>query len=351
MAASSADSVKSLLDCMRTAMADFKAGGVPTAIGSLLADKVEIHMCAPFGNIDSADALYQEVYAPLLFAIPDLERRDFIVMDGSDAAGEHWIGCAGHYVGTSVHPWLDIPPSGHFVYMRFHEFYRVCDNKVVEIQAVWDIPELIKQCTVWPLAPSLGKECFAPGPATCDGLAICNEYPHQGEQSVALVLDMLAHLAKHPSQGGPEIMELERFWHPLMSWYGPVGIGTCRGITGFRNWHQIPFLKAMPDRGQADDTLTWHAFGEGEYVGLTGWPNMRQTVTGDGWLGIAPAGQRIDLRSLDFWRLENGLIRENWVLIDFIDIYRQLGVDIFERVREFNKTRSTGPEGLYGSLV
>ncbi len=342
---------KSLLDPMRSAMADFSAGMVAQALDSLLADTVEIHMCAPFGDLDNATALYQQVYAPLEDAIPDLERRDFIVMEGPDDAGDHWIGCAGHYVGTSVRPWLDIPPSGHFVYMRFHEFYRVRDNKVVEIQAVWDIPELIKQCTVWPLAPSLGKECWVPGPATCDGLTISNADPQQGERSTELVLDMLAHLAKHPTQGGAEVMELERFWHPLMSWYGPAGIGTCRGIKGFRNWHQIPFLKAMPDRGQSDDALTWHAFGEGEYVGLTGWPNMRQTVTADGWLGIAPSGQRIDIRSVDFWRIENGKIRENWVLIDFIDVYRQLGVDIFERVREFNKARSCGPISLFGDSM
>jgi len=45
------------------------------------------------------------------------------------------------------------------------------------------------------------------------------------------------------------------------------------------------------------------------------------------------------LRSLDFWRLENGLIRENWVLVDLLDVYDQIGVDVFARIREFNKVR------------
>ena len=45
-----------------------------------------------------------------------------------------------------------------------------------------------------------------------------------------------------------QVMEMDRFWHPRMTWYGPSGIGTGRGIDGFRKWHQIPFLKAMPDR-------------------------------------------------------------------------------------------------------
>jgi len=52
------------------------------------------------------------------------------------------------------------------------------------------------------------------------------------------------------------------------------------------------------------------------------------------------------MRSLDFWRLESGLIRENWVLIDLLDIYKQLGINVFDRLREFNKSRQTGKINL-----
>ncbi|MDG2474985.1 MAG: histidinol dehydrogenase [Paracoccaceae bacterium] len=66
----------------------------------------------------------------------------------------------------------------------------------------------------------------------------------------------------------------------------------------------------------------------------------RYGLKNDGWMGIAPTNKKIQLRSLDFWRLENGKIRENWVLLDLLDIYRQIGVDVFSRLREFNKSRS-----------
>jgi len=98
----------------------------------------------------------------------------------------------------------------------------------------------------------------------------------------------------------------------------------------------------MPDRGQYVDQITYHFFGEADYVGVTGWPNMIQTLTDDGWLGLVPSGQKLEMRSLDFWRLEDGLIRENWVLVDLLDVYRQLGVDVFARLREFNKSRPIG---------
>ena len=83
--------------------------------------------------------------------------------------------------------------------------------------------------------------------------------------------------------------------------------------------------------------------GDRDYAAVTGWPNMKQTISADGWLGIAPAGQKITLRSLDFWRMEGGLIRENWVLVDLLDIYAQLGVDVLARMRAFNKARNLGP--------
>ncbi len=161
-----------------------------------------------------------------------------------------------------------------------------------------------------------------------------------------VVLSMMAKMSSHPSEGGPEIMQLEKFWHPRFNWYGPAGIGSSRGISGFRNWHQIPFLNALPDRkGGIGGVKKAHLFGDANYVAVTGWPNMQMSVTGDGWLGIAPSGQKITMRSLDFWRVENGLIRENWVLVDILDVYGQLGVDVFARLREFNKARSFGDPG------
>ena len=149
-------------------------------------------------------------------------------------------------------------------------------------------------------------------------------------------------MKKHPVQGGPEVMEMPRFWSDRVNWYGPAGIGTGRGIAGFRNWHQIPFINGMPDRGKYVDEITYHFFGDGDYAAVTGWPNMIQTVTNAGWMGIAPSGKRITMKSLDFWRIENGKIRENWVMVDLLDAYLQLGGDVFARLREFNKARIPG---------
>ena len=79
------------------------------------------------------------------------------MISGYASDGSHWVGCAGYYLGTFSSPFLDIPPTGHLAHMRFHEFYRIEDNQVAQMQSIWDIGELMIQANAWPMAPALGK--------------------------------------------------------------------------------------------------------------------------------------------------------------------------------------------------
>ena len=328
---------KQLINRFRAVMYDCDPAQLPAQLKEFFAPNCAIHLTFPFEELAGSDELFWQAYQPLLNAIPDLERRDFIVMAG-ESNDANWVGCAGFYTGVFARPWLDIPPTQHAVAMRYHEFFRIEENQIVEMQAVWDIPQVMMQAHAWPLAPSLGVEWLVPGPATQDGIITAPRDLAKSATNLKLVRDMLTHMGKHPLRGGPESMQLERFWHPNMFWYGPAGIGSMRRIEGFRRWHQIPFLKALPDRsGASSDKVIF--FADGDYVGTTDWPNMRMTVTGDGWLGIAPTNQAITMRSLDFWRCEKGLIRENWVLIDLLHVYHQIGIDVFSRMRELTYAR------------
>ncbi|WP_299293067.1 ester cyclase [uncultured Tateyamaria sp.] len=330
---------KALIAPFRAALYDGDLAEARRCLHAICAPDVVFRLAFPFESTQGVDAFVDKVFVPLARAWPDMERRDHIVMAGPTPEGADWVGCGGYYTATATAPWLDIPATGHIVHMRFHEFYRVADGKVTEMQALWDIPEVMMQAGSWPMVPSLGREWHVPGPATCDGLVPGPHDPQASAASCLHIIDMLAHLKKHPSQGGPEVMEMERFWHPKMMWYGPSGIGSGRGIAGFRNWHQIPFLNGMPDRGQYVDEIVYHFFGDGPYAAVTGWPDMYQTITHGGWLGLPPTNTRVEMRSLDFWRLENGRIRENWVMVDMLQMYDQIGVDVLARMREFNKAR------------
>ena len=136
---------KKIIKKFRSELANFTEKGVRNALHELLLPDTDIHMPFPFGDLVGPNDLFDICYAPLFDAMPDLERRDWIVIGGRTEHCDNWVGCGGHYVGTFVGPWLDIPPTGHLTHMRFHEFYRFHQGRVVEIQTLWDIPEVMMQ--------------------------------------------------------------------------------------------------------------------------------------------------------------------------------------------------------------
>jgi predicted ester cyclase len=325
------EALKSLFAPWSHAMATATPEAAQTATAAHFAPDAAIRLCHPFGDLVGPEALLQAAVLPLLVAMQDLERRDMIVVAGTTPEGADWIGCMGNYMGTFAAPFLGIPPTGRLAHMRYHEFFRIEAGCVAEMQAIWDIPELMMQARAWPLAPQLGAFLATPGPMTGDGLRVSGH----GGAAMTRVIDMLTDLCRHPADPDPAVMRLEHHWHPRVNWYGPAGIGTARGIAGFRAHHQIPFLRAFPDRKlDAMGDLMSHWIAEGDYVAETGWPNMRLTHAGGGFLGLAPTGREVTLRSLDFWRVKGGLIRENWVLVDLLDFCRQIGLDVLARMEE-----------------
>lgn len=294
-------------------------------IAALARPGAQVHLAHPFETLE-VGAYESRALGALATAFPDLERRVTIEIAGRCGTGQDWLGLCGYWCGLFAAPFLGIPPTRRMAAMRFHEFHRLEAGRIVETQALWDIPELMLQAGAWPLGPSLGREWQVPGPATQDGLAVSGD----GASTRAVVDCMLERLGHN--REGVAAMQLDRFWHPDCSWYGPSGIGTARGIAGFRAHHQAPFLAAMPGRRGLMEL--GHLFAEGGYAAFTAWPGMAAEIEAGGWLGIAPAGQSITLRSLDFWRVSGGRIAENWVLVDLLHVHDQIGVDVLSRMRE-----------------
>jgi len=351
-----AEEIKKYFIDYQYATQNFNKNSIKDSLNKYFSSNSLFYFCHPFGTFKGLDNFLSNCLISLNDSIPDLERRDMIVMAGTTPEGKYWLGSMGNYMGTFLKPFLNIPPTGNLVHMRYHEFFQIENNKIIEMQSIWDLPELMMQANAWPMTPQLGAFLCTPSPMTEDGLRIKGD----GSNNLDLVVNMLHDLVLHPSNSDPKVMQLEKYWHPKFNWYGPAGIGTGRGIAGFRHWHQIPFLRAMPDRkgGSSNEKLKFegmedlqtHWIHEGNYVCETGWPNMRSTISNDGWMGIAPSNQLIEMRSLDFWRIENGLIRENWVLVDLLDVYQQIGINVFDRIKEFNKAKNLGEINLSNGL-
>jgi predicted ester cyclase len=136
---------------------------------------------------------------------------------------------------------------------------------------------------------------------------------------------MIAGLMRYDGQNLSS-MAMERFWREGFLWFGPGPIGTGRGLKGFQDVHQRAFLSAFPDRVGGDHKCR---IADGAYVGSTGWPSIRATHTGPGFMRLPASGRAITMRVMDFWRREDDLLAENWVFIDIPDLLRQLGIDAF----------------------
>ena len=64
-------------------MSDFELGAAHSSLRNLMAPNARIHFTNPFETLRDIDELFEVVYRPLVFAIPDLERRMTIVVNGS----------------------------------------------------------------------------------------------------------------------------------------------------------------------------------------------------------------------------------------------------------------------------
>ncbi|WP_019277687.1 ester cyclase [Vibrio coralliilyticus] len=284
----------------------------------------------PVNDLNGPEATHTSFLSPLVTAMPDVARRPMIVMNG-EFEGRTWYNSTGYFVGTFEQPLFGIPATGKTLYLRYTEMVCVENNQITESYMIPDFIDAMNQSRVNPLRKSLGHDGLIPSPATADGIQTSDACEEYSAKSGQLVHDMLACLGRFD---GKDLysMDLENYWHKDFMWYGPAGIGTTRGIKGFRNHHQAPFVFAFPDRS-VDIELNFLA--QNDYVSTGGWPHMHGTHTGhSGWLGLAPTGKNIELRVMDIWRREGDLLKENWVAIDIVHILLQLGYDVFGQMKE-----------------
>lgn len=112
------------------------------------------------------------------------------------------------------------------------------------------------------------------------------------------------------------------FFHPNFRWMGNAGCGVKNGLKEFQDNWQRPFQAAFSDKVCIDEARLV----QGEWMAAFG----AQIATHSGeFMGIPPTGKRVEIRYMDFWKVVDGKIVDNWVMVDFPHVMRQLGVDPF----------------------
>ena len=182
-----------------------------------------------------------------------------------------------------------------------------------------DIPQLMIQANAWPMEPQRGVECV-PCPSTGDGVVTAPWDAAAADASVTAVWRMLHELkqgdASTPGHG------LGEHWHPNAPWYGPAGIGSAEGHDGIVSRSKSLSQRLSDNTRHLEDGVF---FGDQDMVAFTGWPSGTAVHSGE----FSRSGAHrtaLCAQISDFWRVEDGRIRENWVMVDMLDLIARFDV-------------------------
>jgi hypothetical protein len=330
-------------------VAEAPTGYIELALNDLARPDTTWRVAHPINALASNAAAAASAYGPLKAAMPDLERRDVIFVGGT-YQGRTYLAAVGHYCGTMHNDWLGIPATNQPMYLRYGEVYEVdTEGRVIVATLLWDVLDVMRQAGVWPLAPMLGSSEMWPGPFTADGVRLDPSNGAQSRASITQTIAMHGTLAEHDdranlSRASLNAMPQREHWHSKMMWYGPAGIGTTRGLDGFVTGHQLPFRIAFhrPQGTFAEVSAERTRRGAGHYIRIGdgpysvtgGWPSVYAVHNGSGFCGLPATGKPVFMRVMDFYLHHEGLIRENWVPLDMLDLLQQMGFDALARMRE-----------------
>ena len=115
---------------------------------------------------------------------------------------------------------------------------------------------------------------------------------------------------------------MEDYFHEDFQWRGNVGSGTKDGLASFRRNWQGPFRAAFADRVYTSEQY----LADGNWVACFGTVEATQAGT---FMGIPPTGKRVSIPYMDFWKVEDGRIKDNPVFVDLASVCLQLGRDVF----------------------
>jgi predicted ester cyclase len=289
----------------------------------------------PINSLHGPDEFVSGYWQPLLDSFSNFSRETHILMGGKSSGridgtgdGQHWVAGTGYFNATFAKDYLGIPASEEKVSIRWGEFCRLDEGRIVESYVLLDYIDLMQQAGFEVLPPSRGIDGLYPPPVANDGVML-------DEQDAAVSDNTLQHIRRFIFEGlnaydqsELKSMGMADFFHPDVKWYGPGGIGACLSLREFEENHQKHWLHAYPDRAvQNLDAL----IAEGAYSGGPGWAGVLATHTGE-YLDVPATGKAVEFNGLDFWKLENDMYVENWVFVDMIHLYRQFGIDLFERL-------------------
>ena len=280
----------------------------------------------PFNEQTGPEALAETFWQPLRNSLTSLQRREDIFFAGhhhNETSGVVWVASMGHLMGLFDAPFIGIPPTGKVTFLRYGEFLKIEDGRIIETAMFFDLPHFMEQAGLPVFEAQRGAELVQPGPTTHDGILWEPQEPDTGAQTLALVNRMISDLGQWQS-GLTLNDELRQTWREDMVWWGPTGIGATYTIERYAKQHAGPFRAAFSDRSKTQHIAR---ISEGNYAGFFGWPNFTARLS-DSYLGMPASDDLVEFRVIDIYRRDADALAENWVFIDLLHFCKTQGRDM-----------------------
>jgi len=290
-----------------------------------LDDTVEFHGPAPVGRLDGRSAVLAAFFSPLLDALADPRWEPHLFLGGT-WGGETWVASTGNLRGSPARPLFGVPPLVDEAVLRYGEFCRVEEGRIVEVRFLFDLLGYAAQQGIELLPPFPAAGTPPPPPVLGNGVVCGESDPDATAYTLQLVEDMLGG-CNRLVDGELRSMGMDAYWHDDMVWHGPWGVGSAYGFREFQEFAQGPSVASFPNRRGGFHEAR---FAEGVTAAFTGWPSLQGTFVGVPFRGIQPTGGPIGQNIMDFYVRRGDRLHENWVLIDLIDFAAQCGIDLLE---------------------
>ena len=136
------------------------------------------------------------------------------------------------------------------------------------------------------------------------------------DETIATIDAMVDGLNDHDIDG------MGRFFAATFRWMGNAGCGQKNGLQEFQDNWQRPFQAAFSDKVCIDEARIV----QGEWCAAFG---RQEAIHSGEFMGIPATGKRVEIRYMDFWKVVDGRVADNYVMVDFPAVMQQLGVDPF----------------------
>ncbi len=300
-------------------------------------EDAEYHGFYPIDSLYGRQEIGNGYYKPLLTAFPDAKKHMHFLFAG-EFDGKEWVVTGGNIVANFMNDFCGIPAHKLCTWVRFAEFFEMKDGKIVQSKMIYDLMSLLGQAG-YKFLPAIGPEIIIPGPATNDGVILGETDPVLSKKSEDLteamcrtgLTDGLHKMEKSIIPDQSTLAKMRTYWHEDMIWYGPDCIGTGKGIYGFEYVHELPWQLTMSNINHGNHFARIY---ENNYVASGGYPSIYCTHSGDKIFGLPASNKEVTVRDFNFWRVEDGLIAEDWCILDIAHLLKQIGYDVLQKVKD-----------------